>query len=368
MLRAEWLSDQGRKIPFIGRAEELEVLRREVSNRSRSRWLITGEAGSGKTRLMQEVGLSFGDRCRFFKLRGAGGPGEEPFELVPELEKGEAGESLLIFDDVDACYPTDLPMAGRMVERIVDGPIFMTARSEEIWFEWERFAPITHRMHLGDLSEDAVHHLLGAMALPPHEIAALRQQSGLGRSPRMLLEYVEALQFVQAGSELETVLAPDGQPLRATGDLRRVEISVREVNDALMAAIKARPELMHELSPRKFEEFVAELYSRSGFEVKLTPASKDGGVDVYAVQRAPFGSFLTVIDCKRYRADRPVEVGLVRKLYGAVMDTDASTGVIATTSYFTKGARTFQEQRQHRIGLQDFASLKRMLWLPPERR
>ncbi len=43
------------------------------------------------------------------------------------------------------------------------------------------------------------------------------------------------------------------------------------------------------------------------------------------------------------------------------MALDASVGVIATTSYFSKGARAFQAERPHRLGLQDFVSLKDML-------
>lgn len=133
------------------------------------------------------------------------------------------------------------------------------------------------------------------------------------------------------------------------------------MSDSLLAELARDPGLITALSPRQFEQFVAELYARSGFDVELTRSSKDGGVDIYAFQRAPFGSFLTIIDCKRYRADQPVGVGLVRALYGTVMARDASVGVIATTSYFTRGAHAFQEERKHRLGLQDFLSLKAML-------
>jgi len=358
VLRDEWISDPGRKFPFVGRHEELEVLRREVRNGSRSRWLVTGEAGSGKTRLMHELGLSFGESCRFFSLRGAGPSGEEPFELVPELEGGRDGESLLIFDDIDSIYPVDLHAASRILDEVSSGPVFMTARGEDGLSEWERFAPITNRMQLEGFSEAEIAQLFAAAEIPvsAQEIAALQR-----RNPAGLLGFVDALRFAQGGGALATILTPDGQPQLDPGSIGKVEFSVRDVNDALISELARRPELMRVLSPRKFEEFVAELYARSGFEVELTRPSKDGGVDIYAVQRAPFGSFLTVVDCKRHRADRPIQVGLVRGLYGTVMDTGASAGVIATTSYFTKGAKAYQDQRKHRIGLQDFVSLREML-------
>jgi restriction system protein len=313
---------------------------------------------------MQEVGSMFGKGCRYFSLRGAGLPGEEPFDMAPELEGDETRKSVLIFDDIDSIYPVDLPSASQLLETVSDGPVFMTARREEVWFEWERLAPITDKMRLGGLSQAEVAELLRAAEVPDAfaNIAAFGQE----QVPAALLGYVDALGWAREGGMLETILTPDGEPQRDPGSLSKVEFSVREVDDLLISELATRPELMHQLSPRKFEEFVAELYSRSGFEVELTRPSKDGGVDIYAVQRAPFGSFLTVVDCKRHRADRPIQVGLVRGLYGTVMETGASAGAIATTSYFTKGAKAFQDERKHRIGLQDFVSLRQMLFKTTE--
>ena len=45
------------------------------------------------------------------------------------------------------------------------------------------------------------------------------------------------------------------------------------------------PELMRNLSPRKFEELVAELFSDMGYEVVLTPATRDGGFDFKAFRK-----------------------------------------------------------------------------------
>jgi hypothetical protein len=161
------------------------------------------------------------------------------------------------------------------------------------------------------------------------------------------------------------LLAPDGRPLDpSTSPHERVGVQFQVVNTDLFERIRARPELMRELSPRQFEEFVAGLYERHGFKVELTAASRDGGVDLYAVRYEAFGSYLTVVDCKSYAPDRPVQVKLVRELYGVVMDTGASVGVLATTSSFTKGAQALQERHRYRLALQDWFDLRDMLHQP----
>lgn len=168
--------------------------------------------------------------------------------------------------------------------------------------------------------------------------------------------------FAQLAEGMPTILGPDGLPLdQDASGLTKVEAGASAFSDAVLEWIAQNPDEMHGLSSRQFEELVAELYDREGYDVKLTPVSGDGGVDIYAVQHTPFGSYLTIIDCKRYRKDRPIKVGLVRQLLGAVEAKNASVGVLATTSYFTKGAKAFQEERPYRLGLQDFFSIHDML-------
>jgi division/cell wall cluster transcriptional repressor MraZ len=137
--------------------------------------------------------------------------------------------------------------------------------------------------------------------------------------------------------------------------------NIEVVRSDLFERMQAGPELMHQLTPRQFEEFVAELYSRQGFEVVLTPETRDGGVDLYVVEHTAYGRLLTVVDCKRLRPDRPVGVELVRTLLGTIKIKDASAGVIATTSRFTKDALAEGAKFPFRVGLQDYFGLQTML-------
>jgi restriction system protein len=115
------------------------------------------------------------------------------------------------------------------------------------------------------------------------------------------------------------------------------------------------------LSPRRFEELVTEMYRRAGFEVELTPASGDGGVDVYAVRRHDLGSTPTVVQAKRYKPGLKVEASVVRELYGTVNLQDASAGVLITTSTFQPGAEALAAQHRYRLSLRNYASLQQML-------
>lgn len=110
----------------------------------------------------------------------------------------------------------------------------------------------------------------------------------------------------------------------------------------LAQMIARDPTSMHSLSPREFEEFVAELLDSLGFEnVKLTPQGGDGGKDVVAERRVNGIPIVVFVECKKFSKDRKVGVGIARSLIGSLDSgpEKATMGVIATTSTFTKDAR-----------------------------
>ena len=127
------------------------------------------------------------------------------------------------------------------------------------------------------------------------------------------------------------------------------------INEKLMEELRKNPEKMLSLTPRQFEELVAELFFKEGFDVELTPERKDGGRDVIAINHNELGSHLYLAECKRYSSNRPVGVEYVRALYGVVEAERATRGIIATTSRFTKGAQALSQDLKWRIGLKDYS-------------
>jgi len=83
-----------------------------------------------------------------------------------------------------------------------------------------------------------------------------------------------------------------------------------------------------------FEHLIREVFekefSSSGGEVKVTQASRDGGVDAIAFDPDPIRGGKIVIQAKRYT--NTVGVGAVRDLYGTVLNEGATKGVLVTTS------------------------------------
>ena len=139
---------------------------------------------------------------------------------------------------------------------------------------------------------------------------------------------------------------------------KNIIVATEFINERLMEELEKNPERMLSLSPRQFEELVAELFLREGFEVELTPERKDGGRDVLAIKHSDLGVHLYLAECKRYSPTRPVGVEYVRALYGVLEAERATRGIIATTSYFTKGAQTFSQDLKWRIGLKDYIDLQ----------
>jgi len=170
-----------------------------------------------------------------------------------------------------------------------------------------------------------------------------------------------SLDYLEQG-QIATVLGPDGRPLAPDDPAKRsLDLSVAAFNDEVMTHLAENPRLLHELTPRRFEELVAEIYCRSGYEVELTPASGDGGADVYAVRRDDLGSTLIVVQAKRYKPDLKVEASAVRELLGTVDLTRASAGVLITTSSFRPGAEDLAEQLRWRLSLKDYVRLQQLL-------
>lgn len=139
------------------------------------------------------------------------------------------------------------------------------------------------------------------------------------------------------------------------------QVDVEEVNAELIRYLARHPEQMRELNPRKFETVVAELFKNKGYEVELTKRTRDGGLDIRAYRRSDIGTLLGLIECKRYSANNKVSVEIVRGLYGVVASEKASFGIVATTSTFTKDARSFQQTNRYQLQLADYENL--VQWL-----
>jgi hypothetical protein len=100
----------------------------------------------------------------------------------------------------------------------------------------------------------------------------------------------------------------------------------------------ARSSFLEKLSPRQFEELIAHLFQNHGFKVHLTAQTRDGGYDIVAVDHLKInGPFL--VEVKHFAPHRPVNVGLVRALYGVKTLHRAAKAFLVTSSYVSRDAK-----------------------------
>ncbi len=132
-----------------------------------------------------------------------------------------------------------------------------------------------------------------------------------------------------------------------------VFVEFRGITRALLRALAANPTLLDHLHHRAFEELVAQLLEKLGYEVELTPPAADRGVDIYARKSGESGPLFYVVECKRYRPDRRLGPDLVRMLAGVVWREGATKGILATTSTFTPGAYAEAAYFPDRLTLRD---------------
>lgn len=141
------------------------------------------------------------------------------------------------------------------------------------------------------------------------------------------------------------------------GSVIRAEVT--PIEKELVWRVLKSPTEIFALTPREFEELVAELLSRMGLEVRLTPESRDGGRDILATMPTAVGQLLAIVECKKYSPDRPVGVDIVERMLFTIREKDrASIGMIATTSRFTEGASRAAENYQWQILLRDYEHLQ----------
>jgi len=150
------------------------------------------------------------------------------------------------------------------------------------------------------------------------------------------------------------------QPL-VEGFSGRLEISpaiVTVCNNVtnILDSIMRNPMDLLSMSPRRFEEFVAGIWESFGYQVELTARTRDQGRDVIAIRNAE-AHLRFLIECKRYSPDNKVGIGIVRSLYGVVRDENATKGILATTSTFTKDAKKFFDRHIWELEGHDFQNI-----------
>ena len=95
--------------------------------------------------------------------------------------------------------------------------------------------------------------------------------------------------------------------------------------------------------------------------MELTPATRDGGKDIYAYIKNQICSFILFVECKKWTPTKHVGLEVVQRLYGVQQINKANRSMVVTTSFFTKPAIEECKQYENLMSLHDYIDLK--TWL-----
>lgn len=158
----------------------------------------------------------------------------------------------------------------------------------------------------------------------------------------------------------------DGQDSDAEGCeiIQEPSVEVDYIPEPVLSVyeqILYNPQSVYDLEPWEFEELVAEVLMRNGFNAKVTQKTRDGGKDIVATFEMGGVLYKTYFECKQQSPDRSVGVDIVRNLYAVMVRDRVDKGVIVTTSRFTRDAVKEAAILNGRIQLVDFQGLQRLM-------
>jgi hypothetical protein len=288
--------------PFVGRAPELDELRAALDETGAARgslFLLSGEAGIGKTRLMQELSREAGERgwrvvagrCweeggapaywpwiqavrglggDFEELAGATGGSVNPdtgrfrlFDTVARFLVDSAGGRplVLVLEDLHAADAASLAMLRFVTDAIAAAPVFVVgsyrdreAQLHERPEEFAELARVATRVSLHGLTVDEVEAYLTGMSVgqPAGQLAA-RLHVLTGGNPFFLGEVVRLVAH-DGRIDSDVVLDPMGRVPEEVRTLLRRRMA--DLPDDAVAALRVAAVVGREFNLRVLERTV----------------------------------------------------------------------------------------------------------------
>ncbi len=155
------------------------------------------------------------------------------------------------------------------------------------------------------------------------------------------LEYIDSMEWFKSSKGISAVTLTKITPVAPIVEISKEDsrfIAGYEVADELDESVN-----LAAIDWQDFENLIREIFAEefnsNGGEVKITQASRDGGVDAIAFDPDPIRGGKIIIQAKRYT--NVVGVSAVRDLYGTVMNEGATKGILVTTSNYGNDAYEF---------------------------
>lgn len=159
------------------------------------------------------------------------------------------------------------------------------------------------------------------------------------------LDNVDPKAWFKSSKGISAPILADVTPVAPVLNMKRTDnrfIEGYDVADSLDDSIN-----LAAIDWQDFENLIREIFEKefnaNGGEVRITQASRDGGVDAIAFDPDPIRGGKIVIQAKRYT--NVVGVSAVRDLYGTVVNEGATKGILVTTSNYGSDAYRFAENK-----------------------
>ena len=356
---------------FVSRQRELSWLsyRLHLGGRRYTPIAVWGPSGVGKTELVRAAvneprTLQSPSHWRLIQSAWFSGfPGQNMVKSLGEFIKGlneknrTSPDLVVVLDDIDGLSEPD-------IERAVGGLYNLKSVLSVVLISRRRLnLPTAEMLSIEALQQQEAEDLLRRLArseIPPTILEeAARSTRGYPAAIALLARRLNRGGEIAFADLLKGTLYDISTSIEApTSDILTIAVPrIVTVKEALIDDLKKFPDAIHQLSPRKFEELLADLLAGMGWEVELTPQTRDGGKDILAYLHTDLGKILCLVEAKKYRRDRKIGVDLVRTLYGTLCDHQANSAMLATTSSFSADAREFQRRHQYQLSLKDYGDI-----------
>jgi HJR/Mrr/RecB family endonuclease len=136
---------------------------------------------------------------------------------------------------------------------------------------------------------------------------------------------------------------------------------IKDLTEEMMFQISNNPDLIYNIDPFVFEEFIAKILTKFKMQVQLQKKTRDKGIDIIAFKDDFYTKNYYIFECKRYTPPKKVGLDIVQRLYGVKQWKHANKAFLVTSTLLTKDATEFCEQHCFDLQIVDYQEL--LKWL-----
>ena len=189
----------------------------------------------------------------------------------------------------------------------------------------------------GAVGTEAVHRILGAAISSGFSRAMLVTNSrftyaareALRRSTPVGVELIDLDALRSWVSRLEQI---------EFIDVSQINLIRREFNRKFIDLIVKNPRYLDEIEWREMERLLSQVFEGLGFEVRLTPGSKDGGKDIVLTCQVKSTTHTYYVEVKHWRSGQRVGAGAVSDFLNVIVNEQVSGGLYLSTYGYCSNA------------------------------